>query len=179
MACIDARSVTAAPQPVVEVPVADTEEERLLARFVRSNGDIYLATYRKMLAKDPSIRQIVHEWNWSAFWGILPWMLYRKMWTFAVLVLGPGLAETTVLGHTVPALNLLIVIYAVMVSKSFYVRSAVRRIRALRARGLSDEELLARVEAKGVSRTGLVVGLILMLVGTYGAIANSIAAMHH
>jgi hypothetical protein len=180
MAHIETLPATSALQPAADVQVAGTEEELLLRRFVRSNGDIYVATYRKMLAKGSSLRGIVFEWNWSAFLGILPWALYRKMWAFlAVAALGPGLAETAVFGHAMPSLNLPIVILAAAVSKSLYVGSAVRRIRALRSRGLSDDELLARVAAKGVSRTGLIVGSIVMIAGTYVAIGTSIAAMHH
>lgn len=180
MAFIDTLSATSALHPAAYVQVADTEEELLLRRFAGSNGDTYVATYRKMLAKGPSLRSIVLEWNWSAFLGIAPWALYRRMWTFlAITMFGPGLAETVVFGHALPGLNIPITILAAMVSKSLYVRSAVRRIRALRARGLSQEDLLVRVGGRGVSRMGLVLGSILMIVGTYVAIGNSIVAMNH
>jgi hypothetical protein len=179
MAYIDALPATSA-LPAADVQVAGTDEEQLLRRFAGSNGDIYIATYRKMLAKGPSLRSVVLEWSWPTFLGIAPWALYRKMWTFlAVVMFGPGLAETLVLGHALPGLNIPIAILAATVSKSLYVRSAVRRIRALRARGLSHDELLARLENKGASRIGLVLGSILMIVGTYVAIGTSIAAMHH
>jgi hypothetical protein len=180
MAYIDALPATSALHPAADVQVAGTDEEQLLRRFAGSNGDIYVATYRKMLAKGPSLRSIVLEWNWSTFLGIAPWALYRRMWTFlAVVMFAPGLAEALAFGHALPGLNIPITILAATVSKSLYVRSAVRRIRALRARGLSHDELLARVENKGVSRIGLVVGSILMIVGTYVAIGTSIAGMHH
>jgi Protein of unknown function (DUF2628) len=178
MAYIDALPTTSALHPAVDVQVAVTEEEQLLRCFAGPNGDVYVATYRKMLAKSPSLDSIVLEWNWSAFWGLPPWALYRKMWKLLVVVaFAPGLVETMMFGHALPGLNLLVSILAVTVSKSLYVRSAVRRIRALRSRGLAHDEVLAQVERKGMSRLGLVAGSILMIIGTYAAIG--IAATHH
>jgi hypothetical protein len=180
MAYIDALPTTSALHPALDEQVAVTEDEQLLRRFAGSNEDLYVATYRKMLAKSPSLHGIVLEWNWSAFWGFAPWALYRKMWKFLMVVaFGPGLAETMMFGHALPGPNLLFLILAVTVSKSLYVRSAVRRFRALRARGLTHDKLLAQIERKGMSRMGLAAGWILMIVGTYSAIGTSIAAMHH
>ncbi len=101
------------------------------------------------------------------------------MWTFlAAVTFGPLLAETVLFGHRVPALDLAIAILVGAVSKSLYVKSAVRRIRALRARGLSDEELLALIDDKGRSRAGWVVGMILTTVATYIAFGAAFSSMH-
>jgi hypothetical protein len=162
------------------VQVAETEEEQLPRYFAGLNGDPYVTTYRKMLAKDPSLRRVVVEWNWSTFLAIAPWALYRKMWAFlAVVAFGPGLAENPGVRphHVDPEPP----------HRDFRRHGFQVAVRAIgraphscpsRARPVAGRAA-GEVEDKGVSRTGLVVGSILMIVGTYAAVGTSIAAMHH
>jgi hypothetical protein len=164
----------------VPAPLLCAEEARLIRAYAGKNGDLYVATLERMFARDRAFGETVYEWNWAAFFGLLAWSLYRKMWLFAAAVMiGPALVETLLIGHPVALVNILVACAATSASKSLYVRSALRRIRKLRARGLCDDELLARLEGKGRSRIGLVVGLILTAVANFVAIGHAFSALPH
>jgi len=52
------------------------------AAFIGPNADYYIPKFQEMDAKNSII-----SWNWAAFFGQVFWMLYRKMYLYAVVIL--------------------------------------------------------------------------------------------
>lgn len=152
----------------------------LVEFFVGPNAYKYLATYARMKAKDPDLRRLVAGWCWPVFFVPLPWLLYRKQWGLAALLV----ILPIVVAYLFPTLTVapfaVGVAFAVL-AKSLYIRSAATKIRAIAATEDNPDLLRARVmRAGGISMPGAIIGTIIMLVGVVAQIvvtAGEIAAV--
>jgi hypothetical protein len=146
----------------------ETERQRCLTLFIRENVDVYLEFYDKYI-REGGKSQLVFSWHWPAVLIPLVWLLYRKLYLWAVgfllavvfvnlallLMVSKGVADTVV-SLAVPAI---LAIFA----KRIYVSHALRRIRKIDERNLAPAERDSYLErAGGVSIPGAVFGLIVM-----------------
>jgi hypothetical protein len=51
--------------------------------FIGNNSDYYLQKFKKFNIGATDVFALT--WNWSAFWGGFGWMLYRKMYMWAII----------------------------------------------------------------------------------------------
>jgi hypothetical protein len=148
------------------------DDDALFLAFVGRNQPIYLRTLEKMRAKDPHLRKLAPTLCWPAFFVTVPWLLYRKLYGWAAVMIG----LPVVMGVVAPSLSGLaspLGIFLVIWGRPFYVRHAFNRIRKLRERAKDEDELKRLVEkAGGVSVFGAVIGVFI----TVGLVALSAQA---
>ncbi|MBB4040227.1 hypothetical protein GGR34_001878 [Microvirga flocculans] len=150
---------------VVSPEIQETSRtDALFAAFVGPNHEVYGRTLEKMRAKDPALRKLALTWCWPAFLITIPWLLYRKLYGWAVGLIGAVIAVELVLPTNSGSGTLSVYAMLGMMAKSVYVQYAVKRIDKLRSRATSEEELEALVKkAGGVSIPGAVIGAVLFI----------------
>lgn len=157
-----------------------TEDEAWAAVIGDTNTHHYLTRFDS-LAKGQG-----GGWHWPALFVTWYWMLYRKMWVPAVLYFfAPWLGAIIIVaaGAAVPALAALlyvaqwlaIVFVPPLLANKWYYKHCENKIRDVRTRGGSKDQMLARLEAVGGTSNILVIiaamfGLT-MIIGILAAIA--------
>jgi hypothetical protein len=140
-----------------------TQEEAWAAVIGPSNTHGYIERFRRLSLGGSA------EWHWPAFLTTLPWLLYRKMWIgalvymvaplpvlIALLMLLPRFAPGVVLAWWLG----LALLPGVMANR-WYFQHCKSRIRDVRARGGSRDQMLARLDAAGgTSKTALAVFVV-------------------
>lgn len=143
---------------------ATSKKDNLFVAFVGPNHEIYRRTLAKMRAKDPALRKILLTWCWPAFLITIPWLLYRKLYSWAAGLIGAVIVISLVLPESSNSGMLGIYMIMGMIAKPIYVQYALKRIEKLRGRTGSEEELEALVrKAGGVSIPGAVIGTLLFI----------------
>ena len=157
-----------APDPPGSGNDEEREHRRCLSLFLHPNEDVYLEYYDKYF-QDGRKSHLVLSWHWPAFLVVLPWLLYRKLYLWAVgfllvaplvrfallLVVSEGVADTVGQGA-------FMAVFAIF-AKRIYVNHALRRIRKIDERNPTSAERDSYLErAGGVSIPGVVFGLIVL-----------------
>jgi len=157
-----------------------TDDEAWAAVIGDSNTHHYLTRFDRLAKGDGG------GWHWPAFFVTWYWMLYRKMWVPALLYFfAPwvGAIAIGVAGAAVPALAVLlyvaqwlaILFVPPLLANKWYFKHCESKIRDVRSRGGSKDQMLARLEAVGGTSNILVIVLavfgLIMMVGILAAIA--------
>jgi len=154
-----------------------TEDEAWAAVIGDSNTHHYLTRFDR-LAKGES-----GGWHWPAFFVTWYWMLYRKMWVPALLYfVAPwvGGIVISLAGAAAPALAVLlsaaqwlaIIFVPPLLANKWYFKHCENKIREVRTRGGSKDQMLARLEAAGGTSSILVIVLAVFgLIATIGILA--------
>ncbi len=157
-----------------------TEEEAWAAVIGDSNTHHYLTRFERLAHGDSG------GWHWPAFFVTWYWMLYRKLWVPALLYfLAPYLfaAVFGVIAAGSPVFaGILYLAWAIawligpgLLANGWYYKHCMKKIRDVRARGGSKDQMLARLEAAGGTSGVLVVILalfgIISVVGILAAVA--------
>jgi len=74
-------SVPVAPAPASGAPVGASDDELLDAAIGPTNKSYYRPKFDRFAAGQGSV-----SWNWPAFFVTIFWMLYRRMYAYALLV---------------------------------------------------------------------------------------------
>jgi type II secretory pathway pseudopilin PulG len=128
-----------------------TEEEAWSAVVGDSNAHYYLERFERLSHGESG------GWNWPAMLVTWYWLLYRKMWVgalvyFFVPSLVGGVISAVMRSAALPAMvawwAALFIVPAVM-ANGWYFRHCQKKIRDVRARGGSKEQMVARLEAAG------------------------------
>ena len=127
-------------------------DEEVLRLYIGKNADRYLKKFRAFqTGKEGSF---VVTWNWPAFWLGFIWMLYRKMYLWAliafILVLTPIAHPLTMIGWGI-------------CGNFLYYRQARRKILEYKSRQALAPGALSLKELGGVNRWVWFVGIVLIL----------------
>jgi Tfp pilus assembly protein PilE len=155
------------------------EDEAWAAVIGDANTHHYLTRFER-LARGGS-----GGWHWPAFFVAWYWMLYRKMWRlaliyFVILTIGQIFVKgLTSAAPGLAALNLLWLLGTMIVpglmANGWYFRHCENKIRDVRARGGSKDQLVARLEAaggtSGIAVFVVVALIIVMVIGILAAVA--------
>lgn len=122
-------------------------------------------------------------WNWPAFLVTWYWMLYRKMWVPALIYFFAPYLVGIVLGGATgasPGLGVLLtcawfaawLIGPGLLANGWYYKHCQKKIREVRARGGSKEQMLARLEsAGGTSNVAVIILACFGIVAGIGILA--------
>jgi len=154
-----------------------TDDEAWAAVIGDSNTHHYLTRFDRLAKGDSG------GWHWPAFFVTWYWMLYRKMWVPALLYFFAPWVGAIVIGATgaaVPALAVLlyvaqwlaILFVPPLLANKWYYKHCENKIRDVRARAGSKDQMLARLEAAGGTSNILVIVLAVFgLVAAIGILA--------
>lgn len=149
-----------------------TDEEALEAVIGDNNTLYYLGRFDRLAHGEGG------GWNWPGFLITWYWMLYRKMWVPALIYfLAPylmGMLIGGIMGAS-PTFGSLVALawFAVwligpgLLANSWYYKHCQSKIRNVRARGGSKEQMLARLESAGGTSSVLVI-----ILAIFGIIAG-------
>ncbi len=150
-------------------------DDELLSTFVGpKNAHYYAAAFNKFAAGSNV------KWNWPAFFVTFPWLLYRKMWLYALgYVIGIPVALSMLfafgmVGYSGESLLYFIIswILAPMFVTRLYYGHARSKIGNIKLRTSSAEEQRLEVARAGsTSVVGIVVGSMVLFVPVVGIIA--------
>lgn len=151
-----------------------TQEEAWAAFIGPSNCDHYLSRFERLARGETG------GWNWAAFFLRWYWMLYRKMWLAAFLwyitptfvMVGVMLACAAVAKAALPVAMIACVVGYIalpgMRANAWYYKHCQSKIRDVRARGGSRDQMVAGLEAAG--GTSNIIVIILALLGILSGI---------
>lgn len=147
---------------VAQVPAASsviTNED--YATFVGIKTEKYLPKFKKFSAHE--MDNFRATWHWPAFFVPFWWMLYRKLYGWAILAFFIGL---------IPYINLLVrVVWAITANYIFY-KHAKKRLSEIKERYPSPEAQKAVIAVSGgVGSLALIIGLVMALVAVIGILA--------
>ncbi len=161
--CMFCGTAVPAAAAVMTTAARSAGSENDLALFVGKNTDKYLAKFRKF-AQDGG-DSFAATWHWPAFFFSFWWMLYRKMYLWAALVLLLG---------CVPYVGLIMMAVFGISGNYLYYRHAKRSVAEIRSGGGSEVDIAAKLaRAGGVNNVAVVVAplLIIAIAGILAAIA--------
>ncbi len=149
-----------------------TEEEAWTAVIGDSNTHHYLTRFERLAQGDSG------GWHWPAFFVTWYWMLYRKMWLPALIYfLAPyvfmmvagivAAASPVMFGVLMVAWWLGVFVVPASMANGWYYKHCEKKIRDVRARGGSKDQVLARLEAAGGTSNILVI-----ILAVFGIIAG-------
>jgi hypothetical protein len=137
------------------------EIEGDLAAFIGKNADSYLGKFTNFRRDGETVFAVT--WHWPAFFVTFFWLLYRKMYGWAVLAFFLGL---------IPYVGLISHIVFAMTANYLYYQHAGKRLLELKSRsssgGLRSSDL---AREGGVNNAALAVAVALVFVATIGIIA--------
>jgi type II secretory pathway pseudopilin PulG len=150
-----------------------TQEEAWSAVIGDSNSLHYLGRFERLAHGEGS------GWHWPAFFITWFWMLYRKMWVpaglyvvayFAVSIFVSALQKASPILAGLVALAWMVfwLIGPSLFANRWYYNHCVEKIRVVRARGGSKEQMLARMEAAGGTSNIAVIVLAILVIGFIG-----------
>jgi Tfp pilus assembly protein PilE len=145
-----------------------TEEEAWAAVIGDSNTDYYLTRFERLSRGESA------PWHWPALFVTWYWMLYRKLWVPALIYFFAPSIVMGVFSALLPRMAgailliwwLAIFIGPAVLANRWYYAHCERKIRDVRARGGSKEQMLARLEAAGGTSN-----IIVIVVAIFGLIA--------
>ncbi|MFL6697945.1 MAG: pilin [Vitreoscilla sp.] len=150
-----------------------TEDEAWAAVIGDSNTHHYLTRFERLAHGDSG------GWHWPAFFVTWYWMLYRKMWVPAllyffapwvgVIVIGVAAAAAPALAAVLYLVQWVAILFVpALMANRWYFTHCQNKIRDVRARGGSKDQMVARLEAAG--GTGSIVVIILAVLGIVAGI---------
>ena len=144
-------------------------DEELLDAFIGPNNAHYFAGAFNAFARGENVK-----WNWPAFFVTFPWMLYRKMWMYAVayfvglhlllqiVFLFAGVSSS---GQFLLSLIVFFVLTPLFATRLYYAH-ARSKIGSIKLRTNSPEQQRVEVErAGGTSVVGVLIFLVPVVVG--------------
>ncbi len=165
------------PQADITPSLSEDSVEEDLAGFIGpKNTDYYLERYRRIQGGS-SI-----GWHWPAFFLTSGWLLYRKMWLFALLyIVGMPIMVSMVMvllgalfGETAGStfyyayvLSLFVVVP--LFANKLYLSRALKYIERINASGFAEDRRRRFIEKSG--GTSLVAALVLLIVPLSGILA--------
>ncbi len=156
-----------------------TEDEAWAAVIGDANTHYYLTRFER-LARGGS-----GGWHWPALFVAWYWMLYRKMWVPALvyfvapwiglLVIGVASTASAGLGALLyMAQWLAMLVVPALMANGWYFKHCEKKIRDVRSRGGSRDQMIARLEAAGgTSGVAVIVVAVvgIMFIGILAAVA--------
>ena len=150
-----------------------TQEEAWGAVIGDSNTLHYLGRFKRLAHGEGG------GWHWPAFFVAWFWMLYRKMWVPAVLYVvayfGVSIFMSALTAASPVLAGVLSLAWMVfwligpsLLANRWYYNHCVEKIRNVRARGGSKEQMLARLEAVGGTSNIAVIILAVVVIGFFG-----------
>ena len=178
-------SSPAAPEPARTSPVGASDDELLDAAIGPTNLSYYRPKFDRFAAGQGSV-----SWNWPSFFVTIFWMLYRRMYGYALLVwfvlpvvlmLVAGIVGG-ISGDSSASVGTYYLLYTIvgfiiipMFANRLYYRHATKKIARAKALFSNEEDQLREVyRTGGTGGAGIIIGVILvaiMLVGILAAIA--------
>ena len=158
---------------------ATASDDELLAAFTGPKNAHYYSGAFHAFARGENVK-----WNWPAFFVTFPWMLYRKMWLFALAYLiGLHLLMQIVFlfgrVDTSSQFLLSVIVFFVLTplfATRLYYAHAHSKIGSIKMRTSSPEEQQLEVaRAGGTSVVGIVVGMLILVVPAVGGIIAAIS----
>lgn len=154
-------------EPIDMNDPGSTGDDELLNVFVGPQNDHYYAAAFNIFAAGSNVK-----WNWPAFFVTFPWLLYRKMWLYAlgyVIGLPVALAIIFSIGGMGGGERLLYFIISWILAPMFctrlYYGHARSKIGNIKLRTSSAEDQRLEVARAGsTSVVGVVVGILILLV---------------
>ena len=136
-----------------------TEED--LATFIGKNSDTYLGKFTSFTRSGEDSFSVT--WHWPAFFFGLFWMLYRKLYLWALLALFIGF---------IPCAGLIFPFVFGMTANYIYYYHAKKKLIALKAQPSSDVQRAAELaRAGGVNNVAVVIAVLLMVIAVIGILA--------
>lgn len=176
-------SIPTAPEPASEASASD--DELLDAAIGPTNKSYYRPKFDRFAAGQGSV-----SWNWPSFFVTIFWMLYRRMYAYALLlifvmpivlvmtavVFGVIAGDDSVAVSTYYLLSTVIGFIVIpMFANRLYYRHATRKIARAKAIYSDKEDQLREVyRTGGTGGAGIIVAVIfggIMLIGILAAIA--------
>ena len=144
-----------------------TEDEAWAAIIGDANTHHYLTRFERLARGDSG------GWHWPGMLVTWYWMLYRKMWVPAVLYFFAPWVGAVVIGVIAaasPGLGAIlylaqwaaILVVPGLMANAWYFKHCENKIRDVRARGGSKDQIVARLEAAG-GTSGVVVIIVAVL----------------
>ncbi|HMK64428.1 MAG TPA: DUF2628 domain-containing protein [Thermodesulfobacteriota bacterium] len=130
---------------------SDTVDEDAFKAYIGKDADFYLKKFRSFRGREDSFAV---TWNWPAFWLGFIWMLYRKMYLWALIAF---LLVFTPMAH------LLVMIGWGVCGNYLYYRQARKKILEYKSRQALSPGSLSLKELGGVNRWVWVVGIVFFL----------------
>jgi RsiW-degrading membrane proteinase PrsW (M82 family) len=151
----------AATDRLATAPSQEPVDRDLFRLYVGPNAETFQKTLDKIEAAEPKHRQAVMSWSWPAFLVSLPWLMYRKQWMWAGVVL----ILPTILNYLFGYLSTALIATTVgMQGKSNYVIAALERIRKISSAETDPVRRRHRVaRAGGVSVAGAILGTVILV----------------
>ena len=154
-------------------------DDELLAAFIGPKNAHYYSGAFHAFARGENVK-----WNWSAFFVTFPWMLYRKMWMFALgYLIGLHLllqvvfmfGQVSASGQFLLSVIVFFVVTPLFATRLYYAH-ARSKIGSIKMRASSPEEQQLEVaRAGGTSVVGIVVGVLFLVVPFVGGIIAAIS----
>jgi len=154
-----------------------TDEEARAAFIGDSNTLYYLGRFDRIARGEPG------GWHWPGFLVTWYWMLYRKMWVQALLYfVAPYFIMALLFGVMAasPAAGAVLwlawaaawLIGPGILANGWYYKHCLKKIRDVRARGGSKDQMIARLEAAGgTSNLFVIIAVVLALFVLPGILA--------
>lgn len=104
------------------------------------------------------------SWVWPAFLVPFPWLLYRKLYIEAAILLFVPIALTFVFPPLADVSSISLSVVIAFLAKSYYLRRADRRIKAILDEGGETDAVEERIaRAGGVSKPAAWLGAMIMV----------------
>ena len=133
----------------------------MLAIFIGRNTEKFLKLYDKT---NGDLSKLAMGWTWPGFFVPFPWMLYRKLYLEAAVVIFVPIALTFIFPALADAGSVGLTIMVAVMGKSYYLQRADRKIKAILDEGGTVEETEARIaQAGGVSPASAWIGGAIMV----------------
>ncbi|MFD2445505.1 DUF2628 domain-containing protein [Bacillus sp. CGMCC 1.16607] len=149
-----------------------SDKDRLVVFIGESKKDKYLLKFGIRIYDDHCIylrRRAKLSWNWSAFFGGILWMGYRKMYVelivFSTLILLSNLIFSEISENVDAIITALCWIFFGLMSNSFYYYRCKRKITRLKKLNLSlHDELETLMHKGGTSVAGIFISIIALMI---------------
>lgn len=126
------------------------EDEELLRAYVGKKANYYLRKWEKFV--EGSYR----SWNPASFFLSAFWLGYRKMYGYFIIYLVilsmEGIVSRIIVGHDTNFVSIILSLIVGLLGNHIYYFFAKRKIKKMKTKGMSDEELkLALAKVGGTS----------------------------
>ncbi|MDD2898386.1 MAG: DUF2628 domain-containing protein [Desulfuromonadaceae bacterium] len=137
------------PENTINIDCISSDEIRA---FVGSNANYYIQAFSRFTIS--GCEKFSVSWNWSCFGFTFLWMVYRKMYSLAVV---------TFVVFCIPGVNILLHIGAGMIGNYLYYRHAKGKIVEIRTTQSTQNLYQVLEEVGGVNRWVVTIGIIMSL----------------
>ena len=143
----------------------------VLAIFIGRNTEKFLKLYDKT---NGDLSKLATGWTWPGFFVPFPWLLYRKLYLEAAVVIFVPIALTFIFPVLADAGSFGLTVIVAVMGKSYYLQRADRKIKAILDEGGTVDETEARIAAAGgVSPASAWIGAAIMVALVGIAVADA------